>query len=477
MRYTSLGFVKTHADLKEGILLPRYYDPELAATANELSVKHSVVSLGELADSGMLDVRAGHEVGKMAYGTGEVPFIRTSDISGWELKADPKHSVSAEVHESYATRQDIREGDILLVRDGTYLIGSATVVRKTDLPMVLQSHVLRLRFSSSSGMAPAAWLVALGSPFVKAQMRSIQFTADIIDTIGDRWREIVVPIPPDKDLAEITNTAVAALASRDRSLAVISRLSNDWCGGVDGTLVARYNPYSRVDSRLRAGFVHRAYELRRSILIPRFYDPDVDSVTAQLAKTHTMRTIGALEEEGALEVTSGIEVGKMAYGTGNIPFVRTADLSNQEVKPDPKQGVSHEIWRQYEQDVQPYDILLVRDGTYLVGSTAVIASDQTQMLFCGGLYKLRATDPSIISAEELLVALNSNYVRAQIRARQFTRDIIDTIGRRLFEIQVPLLNDQRMRKKVRTAAKNAVDERAQARFTFSELCRSYPLRP
>ena len=40
----------------------------------------------------------GIEIGKMAYGTGDIPFIRTSDISNWELKNDPKQNISEEIY-------------------------------------------------------------------------------------------------------------------------------------------------------------------------------------------------------------------------------------------------------------------------------------------------------------------------------------------------------------------------------------------
>ena len=69
-----------------------------------------------------------------------------------------------------------------------------------------------------------------------------------------------------------------------------------------------------------------------------------------------------------MECETGIEVGKMAYGTGEIPFIRTSDIVNWGLKFDPKQGVSEEIYRDEKQDVKENDILLVRDGTYLVGS-------------------------------------------------------------------------------------------------------------
>lgn len=361
-----------------------------------------------------------------------------------------------------------------MVRDGTYLIGSATMVRASDLPLVLQSHILRLRFNPDSGMGPEAWLVALGSPFVKAQLRAIQFTADIIDTIGDRWREITVPIPATGVLDDISEATRRALSDRHGALVTVGDLSREWCGGIDAKLVARYSPYSRTESRLRAGFVQPSSQIQRSIFIPRYYDPDIDIVANQLSKTRDLVTIHALEQRGALDVNTGIEVGKMAYGTGSIPFVRTADLANQEVKPDPKQGVSEEIWEQNRQDIRPYDILLVRDGTYLVGSTAMIAEDQIKMLYCGGLYRIRATDESVISPEELLIALNSNYVRAQMRARQFTRDIIDTIGRRLMEVRIPLLREGEERATIRAKARAAIDSRARARVTLSGLSAAFP---
>ena len=81
----------------------------------------------------------------MAYGTGEIPFVRTSDISNWEIKTIPKQGVSVGIYESYNSNQDVRDKDILLVRDGTYLIGTNCFVTELDLPMLYQSHILKLR--------------------------------------------------------------------------------------------------------------------------------------------------------------------------------------------------------------------------------------------------------------------------------------------------------------------------------------------
>jgi type I restriction enzyme M protein len=55
-----------------------------------------------------LSISTGDEVGKLAYGTGPVPFIRASDLANWEIKTDPKHGVSRDIYEALRTKQDIQ---------------------------------------------------------------------------------------------------------------------------------------------------------------------------------------------------------------------------------------------------------------------------------------------------------------------------------------------------------------------------------
>ena len=74
----------------------KYYDPEIIATLDALRATHDLPTLGQLVEQDVISVTTGDEIGKLSYGTGSIPFIRTSDISNWELKIDPKHGVSQE---------------------------------------------------------------------------------------------------------------------------------------------------------------------------------------------------------------------------------------------------------------------------------------------------------------------------------------------------------------------------------------------
>lgn len=194
-----LGFILRSDEMRNRILVPKYYNPEIDAELTRLSSTHNLVTIGDLIYSGKISASTGAEVGKMAYGTGKIPFIRTSDISNWEIKADFKHGVSQEIYDAYKDACDIESGDILIVRDGTYLIGTTAIVTESDLPMLFQSHIIRIRILE--GIDPFLLFLCLNSPIVKRQIRAKQFTQDIIDTLGRRFLELVLPIPRDINLA------------------------------------------------------------------------------------------------------------------------------------------------------------------------------------------------------------------------------------------------------------------------------------
>lgn len=181
--------------LEENILSPRYHEPAAALATKHLASTHDLVSVQELITKKQIEISTGNEVGKLAYGTGTIPFVRTSDISGWEIKIDPKHCVSDEIYEKLKSSQDVREGDILMVRDGTYLIGSCAIVTGYDEKIVYQSHIYKIRCLDHNRLSPYLLLAILSSDPVIRQIRAKTFTQDIIDSLGRRINEIVLPIP------------------------------------------------------------------------------------------------------------------------------------------------------------------------------------------------------------------------------------------------------------------------------------------
>ena len=196
------GFPLPCEDVVNDVLIPRYYNPEIGAQMSRLGDDYRFVALADLVDQGVLSFATGIEVGKMAYGSGNVPFVRTSDISNWEIKADFKHGVSKEIYESFKAKIDVQADDILMVKDGTYLIGTTAIVMDLDLPMLFQSHLYRIRVHQAEVVSPWLLLALLNTPMVRLQIRAKQFTQDIIDTIGKRVLELAIPMPRSAEKAQ-----------------------------------------------------------------------------------------------------------------------------------------------------------------------------------------------------------------------------------------------------------------------------------
>jgi type I restriction enzyme M protein len=67
---THLGFLTAESELKNRILVPKYYDPELIAHLRRLSTTHRLLCIGDLVRDGTIHITTGVEVEKMEYGTG-----------------------------------------------------------------------------------------------------------------------------------------------------------------------------------------------------------------------------------------------------------------------------------------------------------------------------------------------------------------------------------------------------------------------
>lgn len=193
---SSLGFLVDAAAANENVLCPRYFDPELDAELSRLRETHTLLRFGNLITEGTIELNTGHEVGKLAYGTGDVPFVRTSDLSNWEIKVDPKHCVERSLYLALKEKQDVRPNDLLMVKDGTYLIGTCAIITEYDREILFQSHIYKIRVKDNShGLNSYLLLAILSSSVVQRQIRAKQFTQDIIDSLGDRIRDLLLPVP------------------------------------------------------------------------------------------------------------------------------------------------------------------------------------------------------------------------------------------------------------------------------------------
>lgn len=486
---TNPSFVLNSDAIAKDILIPRYYDPRVAERLAELDATHELVTLRELVEQRHIHHSHGDYVPKIYYGTGPFPYVRTSDIANWEIKASPKHGVPESIFAEYQSEQAVSPRDIFFVHEGTYLIGAVAMVTPFDGPMLYQHHIAKFSVADTSPVGPYFLLCALESPEVHAQVRAKQFSADIIDSVVGRLDEVIIPIPKDQvRLASIEKSAELAILGRAElreRLGYVAEHVDLWLrGDSTGTLseILVWEPSlggKRSPALLggRVGFRASSLpsrEIRNDVLLPRYYD----NLVRELAQRYTAKcdifTIGDLRARGALTWQTGDEIGRLNYGTGDIPFTRTSDFGSWELKREAKQGVSEDvysIWAE-SQDVTAGDILFVRDGTYLVGSSVLVHELDLPLLYCGGIIKIRAVDSEMLPPGLLFLLLNTPFARRQIKNKQFTRDVIDTLGQRLDEIVVPLPRDMTVRHTIAASVTGMLAVRSKLRHELHQQTRT-----
>ncbi|KPK96059.1 hypothetical protein AMJ80_02190 [bacterium SM23_31] len=225
-----LGFLIETKNLKDNIFIPEFYNPEIEQQLLELkkSEKYHITTIGELIKKGVLGIRRGNEIGSRHYGTGNIPFIRTTDIVNWEIKINPVKAVSKEIYDKYKILQDVKENDILFVNDGTFLIGRSAIVTNLDVKCVIQSHLRKIRVLKKNELNPFYLFYILNSNIVQKQIEIKTFVQATLSTLGNRINELILPIHNnEKEIEKITNEVKLIIEEktllRERSIKLIEK--------------------------------------------------------------------------------------------------------------------------------------------------------------------------------------------------------------------------------------------------------------
>lgn len=211
-------------------LVPRYYDQrlsdEVAQAAKRLG--SPVTTLGELVKNEFISIRKGHEVGSEAYGSGDIPFIRTSDIHNFEVSHDPTNCVSEDVYEQYCTQQQLKSGDILIVVDGRYKIGRCAILHEWTTRCVVQSHLRIISLSTKAEFNPMSLLYGLALPSVQREIRRLVFIQSTLGGLGSRINEIRLPDPRASPAwGDAVHRFAEALTTRAHHAAYLQSFGNE----------------------------------------------------------------------------------------------------------------------------------------------------------------------------------------------------------------------------------------------------------
>ncbi|MCY4223197.1 MAG: N-6 DNA methylase, partial [Bacteroidetes bacterium] len=156
------------------------------------------------------------------------------------------------------------------------------------------------------------------------------------------------------------------------------------------------------------------------------------------------------------------------YSQDGVPFLRTSDLGVWEKRPTQKR-VPLEVYNREKarQDVQVFDILMVKDGGQLIGEAVILLEDDTKMLIQGHFYKIRVMDPNRLNPFFLYWALVQAYL--SIQSRILIQSTLGSMTKdRIREIIIPF-PDQEQQKVIGEEVEHILRERKRFRNEFEKI--------
>jgi type I restriction enzyme M protein len=193
---------------RKQVLSPNYYDPtyerELTQFLNELGVH--ALSLGELHDQGVLHVRHGHGSPPNDVRSGEIPYIKVSDLRALRVNINPTNMVPADVARRLwrGATSGLSPWDLITPARASSNIGEFVILLPGEETIVLTKEVLVLRVRKCAGyewLDPFYLLWALSLRPIRQQWRRVTLLQTNREDIGERWREILIPHPPSTEWA------------------------------------------------------------------------------------------------------------------------------------------------------------------------------------------------------------------------------------------------------------------------------------
>lgn len=184
-----------------GVLVPRFWwrtDTDAALRAWTKEHPSISVTLGELADRGILEVFEGHgSPPGNARRTGNVPYVKVTDLKNWRINENPTNFIHAELAAKLRKGGPAPAfGDLVTPSRASSNIGQFSMVMPWQTHVVFTKEVLLLRtVANEDGIDPFLLLALFSLKVVQDQYTNLALMQTNRDHLGDHWREVVIPVP------------------------------------------------------------------------------------------------------------------------------------------------------------------------------------------------------------------------------------------------------------------------------------------
>lgn len=184
--------------------VPTYFDErpghELdALMADQDMLTFTTRSIGDLVEDGLLIARHGHGSPSADMRTGTIPYIKVSDLRAGQVNINPTNRVTEVVARRFwgAGESGLSAYDLITPIRTSKNIGDFAVLMPGQERLVLTKEMLVLHAATEAPFDNFYLLWAMSLKAVRRQWDRIVFMQTNREDVGDRYKEIRIPVPPD----------------------------------------------------------------------------------------------------------------------------------------------------------------------------------------------------------------------------------------------------------------------------------------
>lgn len=219
-------------------------------------------------------------------------------------------------------------------------------------------------------------------------------------------------------------------------------------------------------------------EINPKVLVPRYYWRDYVKELEQYAVENDcdLVSMGELRMRGIINAYEGHGSPDAIFkGTGEVPYVRVADIINWEVYKNPTALVPKAIYLKMKRggiDLQVGDLLFVRRGSYRIGSIALVSPFDKEVLLTKeiSIFRVvRGENEFDITPYYLTYLLSSPIVQRQIENKVLIETTLPNIADRWQELLLPISNNREVRSNISRKVQNVFESKWKAMEEIERL--------
>jgi len=190
------------------VLVPMYYDDRYQQGIQKLLKNEQLegITIGEIVDKGLIKVRGGHGSPGNDQRSGDIPYVKVSDIRGLRININPTNLVTEGVARRFwrTNHSGLEAWDLITPNRASSNIGEFAVLLPGEERIVITKEVFILRVIDDKLFDHFYLLWALSLKAVREQWRRIALMQTNREDCGSRFREIILPKPKTKAWADKT---------------------------------------------------------------------------------------------------------------------------------------------------------------------------------------------------------------------------------------------------------------------------------